>query len=77
MLLDLDGGLDDDGVEGVGNEGDDEVVLADLALEGGGVGDVEGDGSGVLEAFGEGLGAVEGTAGWGETDMLVRAVEVK
>ena len=62
MLLGLDGGLDDEGVEGVGNEGDDKVVLADLLLERIGVGDVEGDGAGVLEAFGESFGAVEGTA---------------
>lgn len=66
MLLGLDGGLDDEGVEGVGNEGDDKVVLADLLLERIGVGDVEGDGAGVLEALGEGFGAVKGTAGcWG------------
>ena len=63
MLLGLDGGLDDEGVEGVGNEGDDKVVLADLLLERIGVGDVEGDGTGVLEALGERLGAVKGTAG--------------
>jgi hypothetical protein len=63
MLLDLDGGLDDDGVEGVGNEGDDQVVLADLVLERRRVGDIEGDGAGVLETLGEGFGAGEGTAG--------------
>jgi len=63
MLLGLDGGLDDESVEGVGNEGDDQVVLADLLLERIGVGDVEGDGAGVLETLGEGFGAVKGTAG--------------
>jgi hypothetical protein len=63
MLLGLDGGLDDEGVEGVGNERDDQIVLANLLLERIGVGDVEGDGAGVLETLGEGFGAVEGTAG--------------
>ena len=63
MLLGLDGGLDDEGVEGVGNEGDDKIILADLLLERIGVGDVEGDGAGVLEALGERFGAVKGTAG--------------
>jgi hypothetical protein len=74
MLLDLDGGLDDDGVEGVGNEGDDQVVLADLVLERGRVGDVERDGAGVLEALGEGFGAGEGTAGF---ERSVFDVEVR
>jgi hypothetical protein len=64
MLLDLDGGLDDLGVEGVRNEGDDQVVLADLLLERIRVGDVEGDGAGVLETLGEGFGAGEGAAGF-------------
>jgi hypothetical protein len=66
MLLGLDGGLDDEGVEGVGNERDDQVVLANLLLERIGVGDIEGDGAGVLEALGEGFGAIKGAAGcWG------------
>lgn len=64
MLLGLDGGLDHKSVECVGNEGDDQVILADLVLERCCVGDVEGDGAGVLEALGESLGAVESTAGW-------------
>lgn len=63
MLLGLDGGLDDKSVEGVGDEGDDQVVLGDLFLEHRCVGDVKGDGAGVLEALGESFGAVEGTAG--------------
>jgi hypothetical protein len=63
MLLGLDSGLDDEGVEGVGNERDDQVVLADLLLERIGVGDVEGDGAGVLETLSEGFGAVKGTTG--------------
>jgi hypothetical protein len=63
MLLGLDSGLDDEGVEGVGNERDDQVVLADFLLERIGVGDVEGDGAGVLETLGEGFGAVKGAAG--------------
>lgn len=64
MLLDLDGGLNDGGVEGVGDERDDEVVLADLLLEGVRVGDIEGDRRGVLKAFGELLGGLERAAGY-------------
>lgn len=77
MLLGLDGGLDDNGVEGVGDQRDDQVVLADLVNERVRVGDVEGDGAGVLEALGESFGAVESTAGWKIVlacvlDMIVR-----
>jgi hypothetical protein len=75
MLLDLDGGLDDDGVEGVGNEGDDQVVLADLVLERGRVGDVEGDWAGVLETLGEGFGAGEGAAGFEEVRLCCEVNE--
>ena len=75
MLLDLDGGLDDDGVEGVGNEGDDQVVLGDLLLERIRVGDVERDGASVLETLGEGFGAGEGTAGFEEVSVCYEVNE--
>jgi hypothetical protein len=64
MLLGLDGGLDDQSVEGVGNERDNQVILADLFLKRRRVGDIEGDGAGVAETLGESFGAVEGTAGY-------------
>jgi pentose-5-phosphate-3-epimerase len=63
MLLGLDGGLDDESVEGVRNQRDDQVVLADLVFERRRVGYIERDGARVLEALGESFGAVKGTAG--------------
>lgn len=63
MLLGLDGGLDDKSVECVRDQGDDQVILADLVLERCCVRDVEGDGAGVLQALGESFGAVKSTAG--------------
>ena len=50
MLLLADGRLDDGGVEGVGDQADDEVVLGDLGVEGIIVGDIERDGGGSLDA---------------------------
>jgi hypothetical protein len=41
MLFLVDAGLDDLCVEGIGNQGDDEVVLANLSLERGRIVDVE------------------------------------
>lgn len=64
MLLLVDTGLDDLCVESVGNERDDEVVLANLSLERCGIVDVERDGCGVLQALGELLGALECSAGF-------------
>lgn len=63
VLLLTDGGLDDSGVEGVGDQADDEVVLGDLGVEGLVVGNIERDGSGILDAGGESLGGLEGSAG--------------
>lgn len=62
MLLLTDGGLDDGGVEGVGDQADDEVVLGNLSVESLVIVDVEGDGGGALDASGEGLGGLEGAA---------------
>ena len=63
VLLGPDGGLDDGGVPGVGDQADDKVVLGNLGVEGGVVGDVDRDGRGAPDAGGEGLGGLEGPAG--------------
>lgn len=47
----------------VGDQGNDEVVLGELSIEGLLVTDVEGDGGGTLNTGGEGLGGLEGSAG--------------
>lgn len=64
MLLLGDSSLDDGSMVGVGDQADDDAVLANLVLEGGLVVDIEGDGAAVLEALAELLGRLEGTAGW-------------
>lgn len=64
MLLGADGRLDDQGVEGVGDQGDGDIVLRESLVEGLVIADIEGNGSGILEAFAELLGALEGSAGW-------------
>lgn len=63
MLLGADGRLDDLGVEGVRDQGDDEVMLANGGVEGLLVVDIEGDRVGVGDAGGELLGRGEGPAG--------------
>jgi hypothetical protein len=68
VLLGLDGGFDDGGVEGVRDEGDGHVMLGDGGLEGGGVVDIEADGLGVGIVGGELLGRGEGAAGDGDVD---------
>jgi len=62
VLLVADGGLDDRCVEGIWDQGDDEVVLCDFSIESCLVGDVERDRMGILDAFGELLCAFECTA---------------
>lgn len=62
MLFLPDGGLDHGGVEGVGDQADDEVVLGHLGVEGGVVVNVERDGGRVLHARGQLLGRLEGAA---------------
>ena len=64
MLLLADGGLDHGGVEGVWDEGDDEVVLGDGIVKGLLVGNVEGDRDRVFDALRELLCALKSTAGW-------------
>jgi hypothetical protein len=67
VLLLVDSSLDDLSVVGVGNQADNDGVLANLVLESGRVVDIEGDRVAVLEAFAELLGRVEGAAGWNDT----------
>jgi len=62
MLLLADGGLYDGGVEGIGDQADDKVMLGDLGVEGLVVGDIEGDGGRVLDALRQLLGRCLGPA---------------
>lgn len=68
VLFGLDGGLDDDGVEGVGDQRDGQVVGGDGGLKGGRVVDIEADGLGVGVAGRERLGGLERAAGDGDLD---------
>lgn len=58
ILLGANSGLDDLGVVGVGDEGDDEVDFLKLLVKSGGIVDVERDGLGVLSAGSKLLGVV-------------------
>lgn len=62
ILLLSDGGLDDGGVEGVGDQADDEIMLGDLGVESLVVGDIERDGSSVLGTGRERFGRLESSA---------------
>lgn len=64
VRLGADTGLDDQGVEGIGDQGDGQIDLLQGLVEGGGIVDVERDGLGVFEALAELLGAFEGAAGF-------------
>ena len=64
MLLLADSRLDDLGMEGVGDQGDGEVVLGDSSVEGLYVVDIEGCRPGVRDSGGELLGGQEGPAGY-------------
>ncbi|KAB8349840.1 hypothetical protein FH972_023853 [Carpinus fangiana] len=64
----LDGRLEDGGVEGVGNERDDDVLACDGGVEGGRVVYIDRDGLCVLDALAELAGAVNGAAGDGDGD---------
>lgn len=63
ILLGADSSLDDGSVMDVWDEGDDELDLGQLGVQGSRVIDVQGDGVGVLDALAKPLGALEGTAG--------------
>lgn len=62
VLLLADGRLDDGRVESVGDQADDQIVLGDLGVESGIVGDIERDGGGVLNTGGQLLGRLESSA---------------
>lgn len=62
MLLLADGRLDNGSVEGVRDQADDEVMLANLSIEGLVVANVKGDGGGALDASRKGLSRLESTA---------------
>lgn len=71
MLLLADGRLDDGGVEGVGNQADDKVVLGHLGVQGLVVGHIEGDGGSILDTGGERLGRLEGSASCGSLILAI------
>lgn len=62
VLLLADGGLDDCGMEGIGDQADNQVVLANLSIQCLVVGHIEGNGGGMLNTLGERLGGREGSA---------------
>jgi hypothetical protein len=64
ILLGPNGALDHLGVEGVRDEGDDQVDLRELLVESGIIAHVEGDGICVLEARGELFGAFQCSTGY-------------
>lgn len=64
MLLLADGGLDDSGMEGVGDQADNKVVLGDLGVQGLVIGNIERDGSGILDADRESFGGLQSPAGY-------------
>lgn len=64
MRFGANGRLDDQRVEGVGDQGDDHIGRLDGLVKSSGITDIEGNGLGVLEALAELLGTFEGSAGW-------------
>lgn len=63
VLLGADGRFDDQGVEGVRDQGDGQVNLLHDLVQGGVIVDIEGNSLGVLEAFAQLPGAFESPAG--------------
>ena len=63
MLLGPDSRLDNEGVEGVRDQGDSHIDLGKGLVESSFITDIEGNGLGVLEALAELLGVLEGSAG--------------
>ena len=63
MLLLPDSRLDHGGVERVGDQADDKVVLGDLGVQGLLIGHIERDGSGILDAGRKSLGRFQSPAG--------------
>ena len=64
MSLALDGSLDDVGVIGIRNKGNDKVVCSDLAFQVCDRVDIEGDSLGGRETLGKGLGTCKSTASY-------------
>jgi hypothetical protein len=62
--LGADGGLNDLGVECVGDQGDGDIGLLEGLVKGSIVVDIQSNGLGVLEARGELLSALKGTASY-------------
>jgi hypothetical protein len=62
MLLLSDGRLDDDDVEGVGDQADDKVVLREFGVQGLVVGNIERNRGGILDTGRERLGGFESPA---------------
>ena len=65
MLLGPDSRLDNEGVEGVRDQGNSHIGLLKSLVESSFIADIEGNGLGVLEALAELLGVLEGSAGYG------------
>ncbi len=64
--LTLDGSLDDSSVEGIRDEGDDEIMSCNLGFEVESAVDIEGQSGGVGETFTESLGFLKCSAGNGQ-----------
>lgn len=64
MLLGPDSRLDNEGVEGVRDQGNSHIGLLKSLVESSFIADIEGNGLGVLEALAELLGVLEGSAGY-------------
>ena len=67
MLLLPDSGLDDGGVERVGDQADDKVMLGDLGVQGLLIGHIERDGSSILDASRKSFGGLQSPAGCRES----------
>jgi hypothetical protein len=67
MLLLANGRLDNSGVERVGDQANDQIVLGDLGVQGLRIGNIERDGSGILDAARKSFGGLQSPAGCGES----------
>ena len=72
VLLVANGGLDNEGVEGIRNQADYEVVLGNLLVQSFGIVDVQGDCVGSRETFDELSCVLNGPAGWLSSDVKAR-----
>lgn len=74
MLLGADSTLDDLGVEGVGDQRDDQVDLLKGLVQSSVIANIKGDRIGVLEALAQLLGTLEGTTGYKPVETMVSIV---